>query len=164
MKNFITLISIALCLTIFVSGCGKQNNSVAETQQTQQTTETQNNIEIAPQTAINTLAEILNEGYSIADKSKVYIYSFDKEDAAGKRFIKSYFIGTVVKKKSDDTARYACIWVTTDKQYLSEIYSMNFWAEHTTGIMQGSQIRIKYSVTDDGYSQINSKVLGDMKS
>ena len=154
MKKFITLISIALCLTIFVSGCGKQNNSVAETQQTQQATETQNNIEIAPQTAINTLAEILNEGYSIADKNKVYIYK-------SKDFEKAYFIGTVIKNGSQ---LYNCIWVTNDKDYLSNIYSMNDFAQNASGIMQGSQTQAKFSVYDDGYSQINSKVLEDMKS
>ena len=96
----------------------------------------------------------MNEGYSIADKSKVYIYR-------SKDFNEAYFIGTVIKNGSQ---LYNCVWVTNDKDYLSNIYSMNNFAENASGIMQGSQTKAAFSVHDDGYSQINSKVLEDMKS
>lgn len=153
----------------FLILCGTNNNKTTteqpkpvqqekqiKTTQTQKTVEKKQNDEIVVASIdfANSLSDILNHGYEIADKSKVY-YTKSKD------YSKVYFVGTLIKQGSQ---YYNAIWVTNDITRIGAgmVFSANDYAVQVSGMGDARTNAEPITEHDDGYSRINGKVLDDM--
>lgn len=134
-----------------------QQEKQTQTTQTQKAVEKKQNDEIivASVDFANSLSDILNHGYEIADKSKVY-YTKSKD------YSKVYFVGTLIKQGSQ---YYNAIWVTNDITRIGAgmVFSANDYAIQVSGMGDARTNSEPISKYDDGYSRINGKVLEDWK-
>lgn len=132
----------------------EQQTPTAQTTQKPAEQKQNNEIVVASVDFANSLADILNHGYEIADKSKVY-YTKSKD------FSKVYFVGTLVKQGSQ---YYNAIWVTNDITRIGAgmVFSANDYAVQVSGMGDARTNAEPITEHDDGYSRINGKVLDDM--
>lgn len=165
-KSVLTFIFVVWFLIL----CGTNNSKTTTTEQPKpvqqeeqiQTTQTQKAVEkkqndeiiVASVDFANSLTDILNHGYEIADKSKVY-YTKSKD------FSKVYFVGTLIKQGSQ---YYNAIWVTNDITRIGAgiVFSANDYAVQVSGMGDARTNAEPITEHDDGYSRINGKVLDDM--
>lgn len=150
--KFLNFIAISL---IAIAACGCTNTTQTTTPEPVQEVKKQENpvIVATPQFA-NSLSGILNSGYSIQDKNKVYYtQSGDWE--------KVYFVGTIIEKGGQ---YYNSIWATNDVSFIGAglVFSMNDYAIQNSGMGDGRTNAEPINQSDDGYSRINQKLLDDM--
>lgn len=159
MKKSILVIFLCLLVSGMLVGCTNKNNTQpqqTQTTQVQKTNEQKQDSEVvvASTDFANSLADILNHGYEIADKTKVY-YTKSKD------FSSVYFVGTLIKQ---GTQYYNAIWVTNDitRMGAGMVFSVNDYAVQVSGMGDARTNAEPITGLDDGYSRINEKVLDDM--
>jgi len=147
-----TILGILILLFVCISFCGCTNTEKTEAPGTEVSV-SENPVLNASENYVNMFSSILNKGYSIVDKNKVY-YTQSKD------FSKMYFVGTVVKKEDQ---LYNAIWATNDIDFIGLIFSVNDYAFQSSGMGDGRTNREPITQYDDGYSRINQILLSDMK-
>lgn len=152
-KQILTFLLVGV-VAFGVCGCSNTQQTVSEKKPEQQEVIKTNPVVTADLKFANSLEGILNSGYSIVDKTKVY-YTKSAD------FQEVYFLGTLVKK---GTQYYNAVWATNNIESfgMGLVFSMNDNAIQSSGMSDGRTNRKPLSETDDGYSRINQKVLDDM--
>ena len=152
-KQILTFLLIGV-VALGVCGCSNTQQTATEKKPEQQEVIKTNPVVTADLKFANSLEGILNSGYSIVDKTKVY-YTKSAD------FQEVYFLGTLVKK---GTQYYNAVWATNNIESfgMGLVFSMNDNAIQSSGMGDGRTNREPLSETDDGYSRINQKVLDDM--
>ena len=153
MKNyFLTLFLI--CLITFAA-CGCTNNPTSQTKPVpeQKAEIKENPVNIASPAFSSGISSMLNQGFSIVNKNKIY-YTKSAD------FEKVYFFGTVVEKGGQ---YYNAIWATNEIEFFGGglIYSINDYAYQASGMAKGETNKEPINEYDDGYSRINQKLLND---
>ena len=151
-KHLFMLFLIGL---ISFAACGCTNNSTTQTKTLpeQKTEIKENPVNIASSAFSSGLSSMLNEGFSITNKNKVY-YTQSSD------FAKVYFFGTIVKKGGQ---YYNAIWATNNIEFFGGglIYSINDYAYQASGMAKGAENKEPIDEHNDGYSRINQKLLND---
>lgn len=152
-KQILTFLLIG-AVAFGVCGCSNTQQTATEKKPEQQEVIKTNPVVTADLKFANGLESILNSGYSIVDKTKVY-YTKSAD------FQKMYFFGTLVKK---GTQYYNAVWVTNDIESfgMGLVFSMNDHAVQSSGMGDARTNSEPITEHDDGYSRINQKVLDDM--
>lgn len=152
-KQTLNLFAILL---VAITACGCTNSTQTPPPETPKAQEVkqENPVITATPDFANSLSGLLNKGYSILDKNKVY-YTQSGDWA------KVYFVGTVIERGGQV---YNAIWATNDVSFIGAgvVYSMNDHAIQVSGMGDGRTNSEPLSETDDGYSRINQKLLSDM--
>lgn len=148
-----TILGILILLFVSISFCGCTNTEPTGTHGTEEVSFSENPVLNASENYVNMFASIMNKGYSIVDKNKVY-YTQSKD------FSKMYFVGTVVKKGDQ---LYNAIWATNDIEFIGLIFSVNDYALQSSGMGDGRTNKEPITQYDDGYSRINQLLLADMQ-
>ena len=154
MKNKFLTLAAVLVVAITACGCTNTTQTTIQEPQTESQIKQENPIITATPQFANSLSGILNSGYSIVNKEKVYYtQSGDWE--------KVYFVGTVTEKGGQ---YYNSIWATNDVSFIGAglVFSMNDYAIQASGMGDGRTNAEPINETDDGYSRINQKLLSDM--
>jgi len=150
------VLSFLAILLISFAACGCTNTTQSSTPDAPKAEETKKEnpiITASPQFA-DTLSGILNSGFKIYNKNKVY-YTQSAD------WQKVYFVGSVIVK---DGQYYNAVWATNDITFIGAgvVYSMNDHAIYTSGMGDGRTNAEPISESDDGYSRINQKLLDEM--